>query len=127
VANPNPSPKTRFKKGNPGGPGAPKGPNVSARLKIMLQKGVGEKLPREGKQYADLIVEVILKNAIKGHYGFADMLMARTEGKVADAPPPTDDDAKPKPRIKARKSRPRPKRPRRDAADRGDGSGGDAG
>jgi hypothetical protein len=71
--------------GNPGGmrPGTR---SVTARLRDLLDKGeVGGKPIKDGRQVADLLSEVILKEALKGDYRFVAMILDRTEGKVPDS------------------------------------------
>jgi hypothetical protein len=86
VANHNPSPETRFKPGNRASPGKPVGSrSVSSRLRDLLDRGeIGGKPIKDGKQVADLLAEVILKQALQGDYRFAQMVLDRTEGKVAE-------------------------------------------
>ena len=51
----------------------------------MLEQGkIGGVAIKDGKQVADLLTEVIMKQALKGNYQFANMILDRTEGKVAD-------------------------------------------
>lgn len=88
--NPNPSPATRFKPGNKANAAGmkPGTLSVSARLKALLEKGEinGQKI-KDGKQVADLLTEVIVKQALKGDYRFAEMILNRTEGKVPEPVP----------------------------------------
>jgi hypothetical protein len=79
---------TRFKPGNSGGPGRPKGSkSLSTRLKEYLEgaKIGDEKLRR--KQVADEVVEHLVKRATgrksNASLQAIDMLFDRTEGKVA--------------------------------------------
>lgn len=88
MANPNPSPSTRFQPGQSGNPGGmrPGTRSVTSRLRDLLEKGeVGGKPIKDGRQVADLLAEVILKGALKGDYRFAAMVLDRTEGKVPDS------------------------------------------
>lgn len=71
--------------GNPGG--RPPGRSVSARLRDLLEKGeIGGKPLKDGKQVADLLTEVILREALNGDYRFVEMVLNRTEGKVVENP-----------------------------------------
>jgi hypothetical protein len=58
---------------------------VTARLRELLDAAeLGGKAIPNGKQVADLLAEVILKNALKGDHSFVSTVLDRTEGKVAD-------------------------------------------
>lgn len=87
--NPDPSPSTRFPPGQSGNPGGkPVGArSVSSRLRELLESNtINGKPIRDGKQVADLVTEVIMAHALKGDFRFMDLLLNRTEGKVADMP-----------------------------------------
>jgi hypothetical protein len=90
-----------WKPGQSGNPaGKPKGRSVTARLRDLLDAvELGGKPVPDGKQVADLLAEVILKNALKGDHRFVSTVLDRTEGKVADktdGEPNGNPDAKPR-------------------------------
>jgi hypothetical protein len=95
VANPNPSPATRFKKGdipNPGG--RPRGRSVTARLRDLLDRpapGADGKKKRGGPPAADALAEVILRAALDGDFRFVKEVLDRTEGVVRAAADPDED------------------------------------
>lgn len=92
-----PNKETQFKPGQSGNPaGKPKGRSVTSRLRDLLDAvELGGKQVRDGKQVADLVAEVILKNALKGDHRFVTTLLDRTEGKVADRTEVTGPDGSP--------------------------------
>jgi hypothetical protein len=84
MPNYNPSPATRFKKGQSGNPaGRPKG---SRNYKILFReayKHIAEDL-RLGKEPDALLVEILkrgIKEALKGNYSFYKDIMDRIYGK----------------------------------------------
>ena len=85
---PFPNPDTKFKpgpewRGNPGG--RPRGRSVTARLRDLLDAvDIGGKPLPDGKQVADLLAEVLIKNALKGDHRFVATVLDRTEGRVVD-------------------------------------------
>ena len=82
MANPNPSPETRFQPGRSGNPGGkPKGRSVTSRLRELLEEPSLAK-GREGKVILDRIAEQIVRRCLKGDYRFVETLLDRTEGKV---------------------------------------------
>lgn len=83
---PNPENLKPWKPGQSGNPaGKQKGRSVTARLRDLLDAvELGGKEIPNGKQVADLLAEVILKNALKGDHRFVATVLDRTEGKVAD-------------------------------------------
>lgn len=75
-----------FMPGQSGNPsGGPKGRSLTARLRALLEKGEinGKPIPG-GKQVADLVVEGLLKGAIKGDVRHQTEVWNRVEGKVPD-------------------------------------------
>lgn len=83
MANPNPSPATRFQAGQTGNPGGrPKGRSVTSRLRELLeQHGLGG--DEEAKTNLDLIAERIIAACLNGDHKFIETLLDRTEGKAA--------------------------------------------
>lgn len=81
--NPNPSPATRFKKGNPGPPAAPKG---GIRLKDRLIKSADELIAtKSGKKMtrADAMVEILWHLVLNDKdLDAIKFLTERTDGKV---------------------------------------------
>lgn len=95
---PFPNPDTQFKPGNTAGAaGRPRGKSVTARLHALLEKGeINGKPLKDGKQVADLLAEVILRQALKGDHRFVTTLLERVEGKVpnkiaVEPPKPLED------------------------------------
>lgn len=83
MANPNPSPSTRIKKGEIRNPkGRPPGIKyISDHIRDLLQ----EKDKETGKLQARLIAETIVAEAKAGTPALVLELLARTEGKVPNA------------------------------------------
>ncbi len=81
-----PNPDTQFKPGNNANPGGrPKGRSITSRLRDLLEATeIGGKPLPNGKQIADLVVEALVKQCIKGHPKCLDMVMDRAEGKVQE-------------------------------------------
>lgn len=92
-----PNPDTQFKPGNNANPGGrPKGRSVTARLRDLLDAvDIGGKPLLDGKQVADLLAEVIIKNALKGDHRFVATVLDRTEGRVVDKTEITGKDGAP--------------------------------
>lgn len=92
-----PNEATQFKPGQSGNPaGKPKGRSVTARLRDLLDSmELGGKAIPNGKQVADLLAEVIIKNALKGDHKFVATVLDRTEGKVVDRTEAVDADGGP--------------------------------
>ena len=87
MANPNPNPAGRWKPGQSGNPsGRPKGRTVGDRLNELLGATEstidGIEIP-EGKDLADMLAEVIVRQALAGDPKFLGMLLDRTEGPVS--------------------------------------------
>jgi hypothetical protein len=84
--NPDPSPPTRFPKGQSGNKGGrPKGRSVSARIRELLEgKKLGETQMPKGKQVADILAYIIVREALKADHQFLSTLLDRTEGKVTE-------------------------------------------
>lgn len=84
---PFPNPDTQFKPGRSGNPlGKPRGRSVTARLRDLLDASeIGGKPLPNGKQVADLLAEVLLKNALKGDHRFVATVLDRVDGKVGDS------------------------------------------
>ena len=84
MANPNPSPSTRFVKGQSGNPsGRPKGSvGLTARIRRVLLKET-----KDGRPLADVLAEILVNQAMKNPAkmnAFLRDFMDRDEGKVAD-------------------------------------------
>ena len=82
----NPPVETRFKPGQSGNPGGrPKGRSLTARLRELLEKGEinGKPIPG-GRQVADLVVEAMVKGAIKGNSKLIVEVLDRNDGKVPE-------------------------------------------
>lgn len=82
--NPNPSPATRFKPGNPGGPGAGRGPRKLS--KILEQQAEQFLKTPDGKQMskAEAICMMAYKLALEGDLNAIKFLFERIEGKVPE-------------------------------------------
>lgn len=84
---PFPNKDSQFRPGQSGNPGGrPKGPSITARVRKLLEErktGDGRKLPGR-KQFADLVAEAILKEALKGNSKILWPLLERLEGKVPE-------------------------------------------
>ena len=66
-----------WKKGESGNPkGRPKGMNVTARLKRILDENEG--------QVSEALAKAIIKAALKGDHKFVTTILDRVEGKVTD-------------------------------------------
>lgn len=90
-----PPKETRFKPGNPGGPGAPKGGNLTAILRRFME----EVDPKTKTTYGERVVKALVKGAIKGRPAATNQLWDRVEGKVTqpvsvEPPRPTPEDVK---------------------------------
>ena len=85
MANPNPSPATRFKPGNKANlAGRPPGRSITARLRELTEETkLGDTKIKDGKQVADLLSEVIVKQALKGDFRFVQLLLDRLEGQAS--------------------------------------------
>lgn len=82
---PFPNPDTQFKPGNKASPGRPKGRSVTARLRDLLDAvEIGGRPLPDGKQVADLLAEVIVRNALKGDHRYVATVLDRVEGRVGD-------------------------------------------
>lgn len=67
-----------FKKGDPGGPGRPKGHTLSDEIRKVLER----KEPRSGKLYKILFAEALVKLAVGGDSRAAALVLERSDGKV---------------------------------------------
>jgi hypothetical protein len=81
VANPNPSPETRFKPGNPGGPGRKPGTKM---LSTLLREALAE----ADEDDAKAIVRALIREARTGSIAHIKEVFDRTDGKATEA----DDD-----------------------------------
>ena len=83
---PNPENLKPWKPGQSGNPaGKARGRSVTSRLRDLLDAvELGGKPIPNGKQVADLLAEVIVKNALKGDHRFVATVLDRAEGKVVD-------------------------------------------
>ncbi len=78
MANPDPSPSTRFPPGQSGNPsGRPKGV-LTEMLREMLQ----EKDPQKQKTHAELVVRALIRGARRGKSTQTIVLWDRSDGKV---------------------------------------------
>lgn len=79
MSNPNPSPSTRFKKGQSGNPaGMPKGRSVTAVLRRMAAEPAFEGHPLNK---GEMVASMLLSLAMKGDLGAIREFLDRTEGK----------------------------------------------
>lgn len=90
MANPNPSPATRFKPGQAPGPGRPRGSvSITSRLRAQLERETRDKAGNPtGRQVADVLASVLLDRALKGDLRAAREVVLRIDGRVPVAPPP---------------------------------------
>lgn len=80
MANPSPSPATRFKKGQSGNPkGKPKMPD----LKEAMARSLGE-TNKDGTTALDQIIQALRRKAAQGDVRAAELLLARGFGKVPE-------------------------------------------
>lgn len=80
---PFPNPKTQFQKGNPG---RPKGRGLADRMRAFLERGeINGKPIKDGRQVADMLVEVIFREALSGNYRFTELIVDRVDGKLGSA------------------------------------------
>ena len=81
MANPSPSPATRFKKGQSGNPkGKPKMPD----LKEAMARSLGE-TNKDGTTALDQIIEAMRRKAAQGDVKAAELLLARGFGKPRES------------------------------------------
>lgn len=86
MANPNPSPETRFKSGaewngNPGG--RPRSIPIEARWRELLEATEIDGQPiKDGKQVADLLARQTLSDALRGDHKARKEILERVYGKV---------------------------------------------
>ena len=81
MANPSPSPATRFKKGQSGNPkGKPKMPD----LKEAMARALGEQA-KDGTTALDQIIEAMRRKAAQGDVKAAELLLARGFGKPRES------------------------------------------
>lgn len=81
MANPNPSPATRFRPGNPGGPGRPRGQSPATRLRRAFDREapIKGKDPGHGITYLDVMVESVVKHACRGDFKFVALAFEMLE------------------------------------------------
>jgi hypothetical protein len=86
MANPNPSPSTRFGPGNRANPnGRPKGRSITDRLRAAIERQEhGGKALEGGRDVADLLVQVIIEGALGGDVRLIQLIVDRVDGKVPD-------------------------------------------
>jgi hypothetical protein len=88
MANPNPSPSSRFKAGsewNGNAKGRPPGRSLTGKLRDLLASTTFDGEPIEdGKCVADLVAEALIRLAIGGHFRAMVEILNRTEGRVRD-------------------------------------------
>ena len=97
MANPNPSPRSRFKLGGPPGPGRPKGSlSLKDLLRIALEGSeiLGEATP-DGRPVAVWFVEAMVKHGMGGNGSYMREIMDRIDGPIprAEGAPEGDIDA----------------------------------
>jgi hypothetical protein len=97
MANPNPSPRTRFRPGNPGGPGRPR---LSA-ITVELRRQLGDEAT------AEALARLWLARVLAGDFRYLKALLDRVEGKAPAAVYYEDDDEGPGIRVPPR-DQPRP-------------------
>lgn len=69
----------RFRPGQSGNPsGRPKGRSLAARLRTIIDRET-----KDGKDYGDLIMEVLVKAALKGDMKAMGYILDRVDGKLA--------------------------------------------
>lgn len=80
MANPNPSPATRFRPGNNANPnGRPKGSSITARIRARCAQESGN-----GKTIAERIGDRFVAEALSGKFPFAKEVLDRVDGKVTE-------------------------------------------
>lgn len=81
-----PNRATQFPPGNCANPGGrPKGRTLTGRLRDLLEKGeINGKPIKDGKQVADLLAEVLLKEALQGDMRAIQYVFDRVDGKIPD-------------------------------------------
>jgi Family of unknown function (DUF5681) len=86
MANPNPSPATRFRPGKSGNPGGcPKGRSITARLREILESDrIGDVTMPGDAHVADILAQTIMTQAINGDYRFVELVINRIDGKIPD-------------------------------------------
>jgi hypothetical protein len=77
---PFPNPDTQFKPGNKMSVGRPNPTDLTGRLRKMLDR-MDE---AQGKQVADVFVEVVLQAGLQGDFKFVKEIFDRIDGKVPD-------------------------------------------
>ena len=69
----------RFQPGRSGNPsGRPKGQSLTARLRRIIDREA-----KDGKDYGDLVMEVLVKAALKGDMKAMGYILDRVDGKLA--------------------------------------------
>jgi Family of unknown function (DUF5681) len=83
---PFPNKEHQWKPGQSGNPGGrPKGRSLTSRIRDLLDTNEIDGKPIEdGKQVADLVVDVIIERALRGDFKFVDLVMNRIDGKLPD-------------------------------------------
>jgi hypothetical protein len=81
MANPNPSPATRFKTGNTFsvGNGRPHGSSIRARIRALAAQDTGD-----GKTIEDRLAEKFILEALKGKHPFAHDVLEAIDGKLTE-------------------------------------------
>lgn len=88
---------SRFQPGQSGNPGGrAKGRTLTSILREVLDSNTlgGKPIP-QGRTVADMLGDVIIKEALKGKFTFAKEVLDRTEGKVAEKHEHTGKDGAP--------------------------------
>lgn len=81
MANPNPSPETRFRPGGPPGPGRPRSKPLTDRLRERLEEIAQG---GDGRALADELVDRWIEMIRAGDGSALRELLTRVEGKVSD-------------------------------------------
>ena len=85
MSNPNPSPETRFKDGNPGGPGKPKGSGIRSLIRQIVDEPLSSKRTK-----GEAIAGTLINKAVKGNLGAIGMVIDNVDGKLVQPIEPLD-------------------------------------
>ena len=87
MANPNPSPETRFKAGNRANPGGrPKGRSITAAIRDYAERrDIAGHAITAGRTVADTVVETLFRLALKGDLIAIKLILDRHDGPVRAA------------------------------------------
>lgn len=84
---PFPNPETQFRPGQSGNPGGrPKSAGLVDRLRKALDQELTDRRTGKptGRTVADVLVDVMVKQALAGDFRFVNLVLERLEGKVPD-------------------------------------------